>query len=455
MISKLLKYIKKRFNTIYKGNRWFFALTIISSFVFLLWFFAFYPGVMSVDSLSQWEQAMTGKYNNWHPFVSTLYIQTFQLFSNSPALISLFQLFLTSLLFSYIFQYFIKQGIPKIIIFVCFGLFVSSIPIGVYNITIWKDVPFSLFIVALSFFIIMKRGESGLNKKGMAVYLFLSMGCIFFRHNGILFLFVIPLVSFILWGRSAIKSVVLIFVFFGIINYIVPSWLGVVAKPTNFDKWYVVHSTIGLYKFLPWTNITQDSKTYIEKLMSTDELTAQYSPVCADYIAYDPDLNGEVLQDVNFWNTIESDFYKHNLPLNLNYVVAEKTNLFISTSMGMRLIFINNIEKNELGLESQPISDSLNSFFNSVLFKTLSSPLLRGIVWNSLIPILLISFVFIDSVYKRKKGGYVLALMTIPQVVGITIFSTCADWRYLYFCYLAGFIAIPMYFVKPDKLRKT
>ena len=38
----------------------------------LIWFIAYAPGGFSPDSISQYEQAITGQFNDWHPVIHTI-----------------------------------------------------------------------------------------------------------------------------------------------------------------------------------------------------------------------------------------------------------------------------------------------------------------------------------------------------------------------------------------------
>ncbi len=148
--SKLFKSLHTRI----KNNYYFWVFFLISTFVFFLWWAAFFPALMSTDSIGQWIQTMDlNKLSDWHPYLSTLYFYFLKLIYNSPATVSLFQIIWTAALFSYIFNFFIKVGLKKIYIYVLFIFFVTSIPIGLFNISLWKDVPFSLCLIGFLFFL--------------------------------------------------------------------------------------------------------------------------------------------------------------------------------------------------------------------------------------------------------------------------------------------------------------
>lgn len=70
--------------------------------VAILYFLAYYPGVLTVDSINQWSQAHSEyPWNNWHPIGHTFLIWLTSLIWNSPASFVLLQ----SVIYVYTFSY--------------------------------------------------------------------------------------------------------------------------------------------------------------------------------------------------------------------------------------------------------------------------------------------------------------------------------------------------------------
>lgn len=65
----------------------------IGVFGFILSFAAFYPGFMSPDTLDQFNQALTGQYNTWHPPVMAYVWHLLNTFYKGPQVMLLLQLF--------------------------------------------------------------------------------------------------------------------------------------------------------------------------------------------------------------------------------------------------------------------------------------------------------------------------------------------------------------------------
>jgi hypothetical protein len=106
---------------------------------------------MSPDSINQWQQASSGKFNNAHPFLHTLIIFILQRIWNTPASLAILQILLSSVICSLFLNFFIKSKINKYVIFICFIFIISSPVIGIYNVTLWKDILYTQMILYLAY----------------------------------------------------------------------------------------------------------------------------------------------------------------------------------------------------------------------------------------------------------------------------------------------------------------
>ncbi|MCD6064465.1 MAG: hypothetical protein K0R82_2376, partial [Flavipsychrobacter sp.] len=80
-LSNIASTIRKRLNP-----------AIVCAFAFLINVIAYYPGFLTSDSLDQYEQAITGKYGNWHPPAFTLLWRLLNSIYKGPFLLLVFQL---------------------------------------------------------------------------------------------------------------------------------------------------------------------------------------------------------------------------------------------------------------------------------------------------------------------------------------------------------------------------
>ncbi len=166
-----------------------FALFFIPPLsLFLLYFFSFYPGPMSFDSIMQWHQLSWFRFLNWHPVFHTMIMWFLTRFWYSPAIVSLFQIILVSLVFLFAMHYLKSRRVPTALL-VVLTLYFALHPVhGGFTIILWKDIPFSammLWLTLISMKIADSKGE-WLRKPGnLFLVLFILVNVSFLRHNGI------------------------------------------------------------------------------------------------------------------------------------------------------------------------------------------------------------------------------------------------------------------------------
>ena len=118
-----------------------------------------YPGIMSPDSINQFEQMLDIiGYNNHHPFVHTMLFGWFYhigyFVSHDMVVAVSFYIFFQMCFLAFSILYFLKilelfrirRGILVVV-----TLFYALIPYhAVFSVTIWKDVPFAAVVLLLS-----------------------------------------------------------------------------------------------------------------------------------------------------------------------------------------------------------------------------------------------------------------------------------------------------------------
>lgn len=157
--------------------------------VWVLYFLAFYPGMMSRDSLDQWIEVVAFRFDDWHPaFSSWLYWLLTRLWF-SPAVICLTQMLALSVVFAFGMIKLEKRGLPSWALLLI-TLFFSLFPLnGFLTNTLFKDVPFSIAILLLFLLTteIVESKGAWLAKPANILGLALTLAFItLIRHNGVL-----------------------------------------------------------------------------------------------------------------------------------------------------------------------------------------------------------------------------------------------------------------------------
>ncbi len=200
LLLKATQRIKISSHLVSKDNhsniKWkmlFFGVPFLVSF---FKYITYYPTAFSTDSFSQYSQAITNRYNDWHPVIQTLFSFKLPLTLTGGWIgsISLFQIFVLSLAISYSLLSLQKYTNNKYALFAL--LFIVLNP-KVSNTTLypWKDVPFAigaLLMTSFSLHIFCTRGNWIKRKANLILFIVVFALTTLFRHNALLF--TIPLI---------------------------------------------------------------------------------------------------------------------------------------------------------------------------------------------------------------------------------------------------------------------
>lgn len=186
-------------NVLVEKKRYLFWLMFIGGILsFGAWLLVYWPGHFTSDSVHIWWAAKNPGYFLYsHPVMNILYYRLLQQFWDYFAVVGIVQIFFTSLLGSYIFYWLHKKGVPLYIILPFYFLFITSIPIGLYTITLWKDIPFALLVVFWAFWFIKlvfekKEGGTRHSRREIIVLSLLLIAMGLFRYNGIVYFVIVP-----------------------------------------------------------------------------------------------------------------------------------------------------------------------------------------------------------------------------------------------------------------------
>jgi hypothetical protein len=142
-------YLVNRYRKIIKP-----CLYAVPSFV--VWgisLLAFYPGVMTFDSMNEWSQAMSGKYDDLLPVIYALFIRVVTRIWASPAAIAIIQILILGFIAGIWIYLLDELGVPAWLCWVTSILFALS-PINLlYPVILWKDILYSAGVLLLTYFL--------------------------------------------------------------------------------------------------------------------------------------------------------------------------------------------------------------------------------------------------------------------------------------------------------------
>lgn len=183
--------------------------------IYFLYFLGQYPGGLSADSLSQYNQAvgMEG-YVDWHPVIHTLLYFTLPIkLGGNIATVVFLQILYWAMAMGYLIYALAKSGMRRITL----GLFLVYILINpnlaTYVVNPWKDIAFMTFVaVMMACYIQIFATKGEWLSKWTNVLLFalaIVMG-ILVRHNAVLFVAPLVLISLFFLGKNKKGKAILV-----------------------------------------------------------------------------------------------------------------------------------------------------------------------------------------------------------------------------------------------------
>lgn len=446
----------------------FWIMFLVSFTAFFLWLLGEWPGIMTVDSFHfTWREIKTFNFQNVTPIVYNLYILLLTQIYDSPVIVSLFQISIVSLLGSSIFYFCYKNGANKILVEICFLLFITSIPVGVYNITMWKDIPFNTIMIFMGFLIFklyFQKKYQGINKSykynRMLILSVLFCLLLTLRHNGLVFIFILPLIMYFLLNKKNFyqflsSSIIIILLIYQVL---IPSLIKTDPKQVNdlFSTIYRIGPLASIYssKYFYSPNIDKDKK-YVNKWQTDEELKNNYTPViqvvdAAPFLAGWDRLNPNEKEYMNY-------LYKARSLQNLHIFFADRAAMLLGTMGLSSNVFIYTDELEGVfppkpdwrPIEAYkyikaPKVKSLNAIED---FTIRASKSFRGeiplcFLFFNTFPyfILLIMVLFL---YKWFPGSALYSFFFLWNIPFLFIALSTCEWRYLYFLLLSSYFVLP------------
>ncbi|MBI5642850.1 MAG: hypothetical protein HY954_05180 [Deltaproteobacteria bacterium] len=456
----------------------FLILFLFFAASFSFWLVGQWPGASNMDSFDVLRQVRTFNFHRWHTLVYPLYVLALSQFSPSPASVSIFQILASSMLGAYILFRCWRQGLNIIVVAVFAVLFAASVPIGLYNIYLMKDVPFALLAVllaSLTFFLFYRK--TYLNEKtdwSLARLLGLSailVALASVRHNGVVYMAALPPLFYfgkIMEMRKAVLFVAVSVVMYAFVQLALPRLM--INKEVAFPRIEAVNMTLQVNPLTsimksPWyyTEDTDKDRKIIGKLMDFEKLRQTYVPHSADFILFNPDFKGWYLSKEDY-SEVQDLYFRltlNNLPL----FISERAYVFMA-ALGLPVsqwtegLYHNNWEDMDRygsaftilsDIAFSPISKGIYGLQVKMLKKTGVMYRLNGkefwlglrlLVWNGLIPLFVL--VCIAVAYKFVPCSALASLVVLIQAPFLFFLIAGSPFRFIYFIYYFGYFIIPL-----------
>ncbi len=306
-----------------KRSYLFFGSVTGCLMVWSLYWYLFYPGLISWDIYVQWFE-MAGKipFSDWHSLFHTLLIRLLTRVWYSPGMLVLVQGLTTAILVGMAVLKLERLQVRRWIIYLV-ALFYSLFPlIGFLTISPMKDVAYAIACLWLTLVIaeIVLTGGKALEQKKMLVALTAALLFVaLMRHNGIVPAYGTCVVLLIAYRKYYVRRLLLCTVVLLLLTaaYKGPvfTWLEVNTRDTNILKAHLPIMHIGAVLSHDG-NITGDEKTFLSRVMPLSYWKKAYTPYSCMPLIFGKDdkgtpyLRGEFLKDEDNYKTFLSIWFR-------------------------------------------------------------------------------------------------------------------------------------------------
>ena len=456
--------IKNKKHTPGKGEWLVYALPAL--LVWGLFLLVFWPGMLSNDSLGQWGQALSGQMGDWHPIFHTFLLSVLMKIWYSPALPALLQILALALVFARGLDLLQTYGTPRWVLWPVALLFAVFPFNPLFSITLWKDVPYAIALLALFILFLRIALTSGAWLAGKRSWLWLGLAgfaVASFRQNGpaVAFLSILGLVFFFksYWRVILRGLAVALLAWIGVKGLL--NWAYNPETGNSSQSNLILLSHIAAH-VEAGTELNAAESAYLNSLMPLDDWEADCCYIGG--LSYNPDFDRQT--------------YLENFPENLRL----SANLFLRDPLvdvrqqlcasEMNWVFCGNrcslkslhafsdvtpgdeswILPNEYGLQSQSLLPGLVTPLVGILaklefFSGQTGALLKPALYFYL------ALVLIAAACLRRRDGK-LAVLLLPLllqtgILAVIIFAP--SFRYQYGVCLMGLFSLALPFLPKSK----
>lgn len=425
--------------------------------VWFLFLLAFWPGILTADSIDQWGQIIEGRYSDWHPVSHTLVIWLTTRLWNSPAAFVILQIFALSLTVSWGLSGLKKIGLTSFGAWFTSGLFAISPVNSTFVITLWKDVLYSVSFLLLTIIILLMVITRGKWINSNLSWIGLGFVCAFvtlFRHNGFPVALTTLVLLIIIFRKLYFKKLL-----FALLIYL-SIWFGVrgplysilkVDSPDYVTPTLLIHH-IGAH-LNSGTYFTEQELTFLNSLRTVDDKWG-YSCYFVDPTIFNSKFNWYLAKENK--QQIQSIFLRTlliNPRVNLRHMlcssslvwrITQPTDGPLNTFSIWRDTEIHSIIPNKLDLETKSRLSSMVPY----LFNWIASTVRFALVWRPAIYLYLALLLSIILSLRFHNWRYLLVpVPVIVQSAILMLVNSGQDVRYQYGVYLVGLFLLSTTFL--------
>jgi hypothetical protein len=425
-----------------------------------IYLLAFWPGLMTADSMDQWYQVMRGPIVNHHPAFHTLLLWGVTRVWASPAAVALVQMGAMSLAAAGLLTELGSWGVPRPVRWAMALVFALSPVNGVMVVTLWKDIAYTivvLVLVALLLRVARTRGEA-LRSRPLFLGLMASMAsAALLRLNGLPMVALLLGTLFVICQRELRRRVVGLGVGVAVawLFVVVPVYraVGVRPMPGASAHSLQIHHMAALAHHVPEA-FTPEDKQVLEKAAPWEEWHERYNCYTVDSLLYNKKLKRSFFESadkVDFQRLWLRQAWAHpEVIVSHLGCVSSQVWRILQPPTGYQYLFNREMEPNDIGLAQVPRWPAAREWLLSGL-EQLTEPQPRWWVWRPALYLYVGLFCAVVAAARQRSAWVLLA--ALPVVLNALVLlgiSIAQDFRYLYPCYVFGLLSPALLFVRRE-----
>jgi len=419
--------------------------------IWMIFFISFYPANMSSDSIDQWKLAIgIFPLNDWHPIGHTLIISLLLKIVESPVILSLAQMTFTSCIFASCFRYFYKKGIGIRVLYIM-AIILAILPnTGVNVVTIWKDIPYTVTLVWLTYLLLRFVNDKEeclksiiwLGQLGAALVLVTLL-----RHNGIVVLIACTILFCIVSIRERKKTpiIVVMIAILTVIGIKGPICKKLEVNPNAPGIKYIspIHDIAGEWYY--YDDITEETQEFMEGILEEKVWKELYNQYSANPYMFENEydfvkkLGEQEFSEVigtyikSLINNPGAIIYYRLSSFNLLWDVTQPNNSYNNR-------YCSEIIENDIGLKQN--QTKLTELCNKYLEISAINPVTDTLIWRVGIYLVGIIIMSYRWVVKRNWKKFIVIIPLVSNIVSLALTMNWQEYRYIYFIFLIFYVIL-------------
>jgi hypothetical protein len=417
--------------------------------VWLVYLLAFYPGMMSADSMDQWGQVLSGRFVDHHPAFHTFLIWLLTRLYFSPTVVAIAQIISLAIVAGLWFAFFESLGIRRWLIWIT-ALVFAVIPVnGTMVNTLWKDIPYSTAVLGLTLIVALVVFTKGKWIESIASQIILGLTAalvLLLRHDGLLLGAGTLVILFIAYPRKwkpwLVAGAICAFLYLGMRGPVY-RWVGV-QKPDTYTS-----ESLSLYSIASYSAPGSETAGLVSriKLTSPDWNCSIWTEITPDMLRKDIDLSISPTRLLgNFIQRMPNLLsYYVRCARSMEWIVWDPNGEVRNASHVEALV-----DQNPYGLKFNTQLPALQAWIADWVYTTSHDTNLNWFIWRPAIFMYL--NLFLSAVLIIRNRSIRFGLLSMPILLQSITFSLILaepNFRYHYAVYLVSLISIPLFISSP------